>query len=625
MCGIVGYVGPQQALPIVIGGLERLEYRGYDSAGVAVVQPDGNLVLRRDIGKLSNLRTVLEEERGHDPLALQGTIGIGHTRWATHGKPTENNAHPHRDCTGSIVVIHNGIVENYAPLKAQLAKEGHRFASETDTEVVAHLLEKYSIGDGLSLQQAMGRVLNIITGAAALVAISTHDPGTIVCARVSNAGAVVIGYGEGEMYVASDMPAILPHTRRMAFLDSGEMAVLTRDGVTYSDKDGAAIAKEPQTINLDPIAAAKGGYKHFMLKEIYEQPAALADTLRGRINLSTGTVDLDEMRFTSAEIAAIDKVTLVACGTSWHVGLIGKFMIESLAKLPCEVEYGSEYRYRDPILTANHLLVAITQSGETVDTLAAMEEARSKKARIASIVNVVGSQAARMSDGVIYMQAGPEICVASTKCFTAAIADMLLLAVYLGRARGTLSADDAQGILQSALTLPKLAADVLSDTPAQNKMYEQLAKRHARARDFLYLGRGINYPIALEGALKLKELSYIHAEGYPAGEMKHGPIALIDDGLPVVAIAVQDRVYDKMISNIEQVKAREGYVLAIGTEGDTLLPEKADMVISVPQTHPLLTPILTTLPLQLLAYHIAVRRGCDVDQPRNLAKSVTVE
>ncbi len=623
MCGIIGYIGDKQALPIVIEGLQRLEYRGYDSAGVALLDQAGALQLRRSVGKLSNLTTALDEEKSLGTVP-NGTLGMGHTRWATHGKPTEHNAHPHRGPQSQVVVVHNGIIENYMDLKAELAKAGYDygFTSETDTEVLAHLLEKHMDADGLNLEQAMLQMLGEIRGTAAIVAISTSDPEKIVCARMSNAGGVVIGYSdEAEMFVASDIPAILSHTRKVSFLDSGEVAVLTRQGATFYHQDGTTFQKEIVTITTDAISAAKGGYKHFMQKEIFEQSQSLTDTIRGRVNLLEGTVELEGIKFTPAEIAAIEKVTIVACGTSWHSGLIGKFLIEELARLPVEVDYGSEFRYRDPILTPNHLLVAITQSGETVDTLAAIEEARDKQAKVVSIVNAIGSQAGRVADGVIYMQAGPEIGVASTKAFTTSLVDLVLLGVYLGRARGTLKADRARQLLQALVELPKMVADVL----AEEAVYDRVARAKATARDFLYLGRGINYPIALEGALKLKELSYIHAEGYPAGEMKHGPIALIDEGLPVVIIAPQDKVYEKVLSAVEQVKARDGWVLAIATEGDTLMAKKADEVIYVPQTDPLLVPILTALPMQLLSYHIAVRRGCDVDQPRNLAKSVTVE
>ncbi len=622
MCGIIGYIGNKPALPVVIGGLKCLEYRGYDSAGVAILEGKNGLFLRRSVGKLENLTRQLEEEKKEAPPP-KGTIGMGHTRWATHGKPTEHNAHPHRSPQDRVVVVHNGIIENYAVLKENLAAGGYNFnfASETDTEVLAHLLEKHITVDGMSMEKAMESLLGEIRGTAAIVAISAYEPDKIVCARLSNAGGVVIGYGEGtEMFVASDIPAILEHTRRMSFLDSGEIAVLTREGVTFYS-GGQEITKEILSINTDAVSAAKAGYKHFMLKEIHEQPQALTDTLLGRVDVVQDQVNLEDLKFSLEEIKAIEKVTIVACGTSYFAGLIGKFIIEELARLPVEVDYGSEYRYRNPILSPNHLLVAITQSGETVDTLAAMEEGRDKKAKVISIVNVVGSQAARVSDGIIYMHAGPEIGVASTKAFTASLVDLVLLGVYLGRARNTLSKERAKTLLQSLLEIPKLVADCL----AQTSVYEKIAREKSGARDFLYLARGISYPVALEGALKLKELSYIHAEGYPAGEMKHGPIALLDDGFPVVAIALKDKLYEKVFSSIEQVKARDGWVLAIGTRGDTLLSQKADSVIYLPETDPLLTPLLSVLPMQLLSYYIAVRRGCDVDQPRNLAKSVTVE
>ncbi|NWJ46702.1 MAG: glutamine--fructose-6-phosphate transaminase (isomerizing) [Chloroflexi bacterium] len=622
MCGIIGYVGSKQALPVIIEGLQRLEYRGYDSAGIALISPAGNIEVRRAVGKLQNLVTQLQEE----PKPLKGSVGMGHTRWATHGKPTELNAHPHRGPQSRVVVVHNGIIENYVQLKQELVQSGYSFnySSETDTEVIAHLLEKCMLREGDTLEQATIKTLNRLKGTAAIVAISLDDPEKIVAARLSNAGAVVIGYGaevEHEMFIASDIPAILPHTRRITFLESNEVAVLNTAGVTFFNSKGEVISKEIVTVNIDAISAAKGGYKHFMQKEIYDQPQALSDTLLGRVDLENGNVKLEDFKFSKSDIAAIEKVTLIGCGTSWHAGLVAKFWIESLAGLPCDVDYGSEFRYRDPILTPNHLLVAITQSGETVDTLAGIEEAKLKKAKVVSVVNVVGSQAARVADGVIYMHAGPEIGVASTKAFITSLADLFLLAVYLGRERGKLGADRAQSLLQSLVEIPNLLANTL----LENSIYDQISRKFYTAKDFLYLGRGINYPIALEGALKLKELSYIHAEGYPAGELKHGPIALIDEGLPVVAIVVKDGLYDKVVSAVEQVKARDGFVLAIASEGDELIAGKADKVIYIPNTDPLLMPLLTTIPVQLLSYHLAEIRGCDVDQPRNLAKSVTVE
>jgi len=614
MCGIVGYVGSRDATGIIFEGLCNLEYRGYDSAGIAV-QNNGRIDLRRGAGKLSNLQKILEAQ------PLTGQKGIGHTRWATHGKVNETNAHPHRDCSGDIVVIQNGIVENYLALKEQLKAQGHHFHSETDTEVLPHLLEQY-IKDGASgLEAAIVCMLNVIKGSHAIVAMRAQEPDLLVAARLGNAGGVVVGYGEGEMFVASDQPAILQHTRKMVFLEPGEMAVITRDGARYMRVDGTAIEKTPVTVAWDPVSAAKGGYKHFMQKEIYEQPRSLTDTLRGRLNVESATVDIDGVPFTADQMLAFKKVTIVACGTAWHAALCGKFIFEELARIPVEVEYGSEYRYRNPVVDPDTLAVAITQSGETVDTLEAMAEARRGGAKVASIVNVIGSQADRVSDARIHVQAGPEIAVASTKVFTGMIADQVLLAMMLGRVRGTLDQDRARQLIDGLLRIPNQAGDLLTD----EAFYDHLASQLYEATDMLYLGRGVNYPVALEGALKMKEISYIHAEGCPAGEMKHGINALIDHTLPVITIAPSDRVYSKMLSNIEQVKARDGKVIAIATEGNEEIRSKADEVIYIPATDYLLTPILAVIPLQLLAYKVAVRRGADVDQPRNLAKSVTVE
>ncbi|GAB4405386.1 MAG: glutamine--fructose-6-phosphate transaminase (isomerizing) [Anaerolineales bacterium] len=611
MCGIVGYIGPRDATQIIMDGLRRLEYRGYDSAGIAVLQ-DGRLVIRRDAGKLANLAAILERDPVHGPA------GIGHTRWATHGRPSQRNAHPHTDCTGEIVVIHNGIVENFMALKAELLAEGHTFRSDTDTEVIVHLVEKYYQGDiAEAARVAFGR----LRGAHAIVVMTSREPDRLVATRIGNAGGVTVGLGDGEMFLASDIPAILEHTRRMVFLEDREMAVVTRTGAEYFRLTGEPVAKTPHTVPYDPVAAAKGEYKHFMQKEIYEQPRAVTDTIRGRVDFETGEVILSEVGIGDDEARAFDRVVIVACGTSAYAGLVGKFMLESLAGLPVEVDYGSEFRYRDPHITPRTLVVAITQSGETVDTLAAMDEARRKGAKIVSIVNVVGSMAARVSDGVIYMQAGPEIGVASTKAFTTSLVDLYLLGMYLGQKRGRLDRERSLALAQDLAELPNLMGSVLSN----GHEYEALAQLFYEKADFLYLGRGINYPIALEGALKLKEISYIHAEGYPAGEMKHGPIALIDDHMPVMIIAIRDRVYEKIMGNVEEVKARNGIVLALGTQGDTHLAEKADHVLYVPPLPELLSPVVTVIPLQLFAYHMAVRRGCDVDQPRNLAKSVTVE
>ncbi len=614
MCGIVGYVGPREASSLVFQGLKRLEYRGYDSAGIATIQ-NGGITIRRDEGKLSNLEQLIAEQ------PINGHIAIGHTRWATHGAPSQRNAHPHIDCTGEIAVIQNGIVENFLGLRQSLRSEGHEFSSETDTEVIVHLVEKY-MAEGHGLAEAARHAFNQIKGAHAIVLLSKREPDKLVAVRLGNAGGVTVGLGEGELFLASDIPAILEHTRRMIFLEDGEMVVIKADGAQFLTLDGQPIKKTVTEIPWDPISAAKGTYRHFMQKEIYEQARSMTDTLRGRVDFETGVVKLNDLNLSAEAALGIKKMVTVACGTSAYSGLVGKFMIEALARVPVEVDYGSEFRYRDPIIDEDTLVLAITQSGETVDTLAAMEEGREKGARLVSIVNVIGSMAQRVSDGVILMQAGPEIGVASTKAFTTSLVDQLLLGAYLGQARGALSAEESRELAQALAELPELAGRVL--TKGYND-YETLAREFYDREHFLYLGRGINYPIALEGALKLKEISYIHAEGYPAGEMKHGPIALIDEIMPVVTVAVQDNVYDKMISQIEQVKARGGIVIALANEGDEAIRDKADYVLKIPRAHPLITPILAVLPLQLLAYHLAVRRGCDVDQPRNLAKSVTVE
>jgi glutamine---fructose-6-phosphate transaminase (isomerizing) len=610
MCGIIGYIGPKEVVPVLIEGLRRLEYRGYDSAGVAVVH-NGCVDLRRSAGKLSNLETVI----GSAPLV--GDYGVGHTRWATHGRPTEENAHPHRDCTGKIVVVHNGIIENYLDLKLELQRQGHTFVTETDTEIVAHLVEREMKDDGL--ENALRRALMFMRGLFALVLISADDPEKIVTAR--NGPPIVVGLGDGEFFVASDIPAILSHTRDVVFLGDEEMAVITRTGVLFTDFFGRPVSKATQRVLWDPIMAEKAGYKHFMLKEIFEQPTAARETILGRVSQDSGKVFLEEMKVSDGTLARIDRVTILACGTSWHAGLVGKFMIEQLARVHVDVDYGSEYRYRRPIVSKDTLAVVITQSGETADTLAALREAKHGGASSIAICNVVGSMATRDSEGTIYTHAGPEIGVASTKAFTSQLVALYLLALRLGQVRGTLSAEASKPHVDALLQLPQLLEQTLKLAPE----IEEIAGRFHARNDFLYLGRGINYPIALEGALKLKEISYIHAEGYPAGEMKHGPIALIDENMPVVTIATQDHVYDKMISQIEQVKARDGIVIAVGNDGDTTLGARADHVLSVPKTSPLLQPVLNVIPLQLLAYYIALRRGCDVDQPRNLAKSVTVE
>ncbi len=619
MCGIVGYIGPKKITPLVLDGLKRLEYRGYDSAGIAVVGTDGKLTVRRAPGKLRNLEQSIKES------PLEGVYGIGHTRWATHGRPTEENAHPHRDCNGEIVVVHNGIIENYLELKHQLIAEGHKFVTETDTEVLAHLIEKYSKG-GANLEQAVMETVKVVTGAYALVTLSTKDPNKIVAARLGP--PIVVGIGEGEYFVASDIPAILAHTRSVFFLADGDIAILTPSGVKITDFQGKPLSRQPQHVSWDPIMAEKGGYKHFMQKEIFEQPRAVRDTLIGRISLETGKVFLDEMDITPEEFRKFEAVKIIACGTSWHAALAGKFMIERLAQIPVEVDYGSEFRYRDPIIGKNELAIAISQSGETADTLAAMREAAGKGSKVLGICNVVGSMLTREANGTVYTHAGPEIGVASTKAFTCQLTALLLTALYLGQVRGKLAPEAAQKLMQELTRLPQQIEEVLQRDPA----IEALARQLFRHTDFLYLGRGIHYPIALEGALKLKEISYIHAEGYPAGEMKHGPNALIDENLPVVVIATRDESdpgsmtrYEKTISNMQEVAARDGIVIAIVTEGDKMARAVATHVIEISHAPELLMPIIEIVPLQLLAYHIAVRRGCDVDQPRNLAKSVTVE
>ena len=613
MCGIVGYIGPKPVVPVLLDGLRRLEYRGYDSAGVAVVQ-NGAVEVRRSAGKLINLENAIHDK------PLTGVYGLGHTRWATHGRPTEENAHPHRDGSGRIVVVHNGIIENYLEIKRELIAEGHKFESETDTEVVAHLVQKEWKNDGL--ENAVLRAMKRVRGLFALVLLSADDPEKLVTVR--NGPPIVVGIGEGEYFVASDVPALLSHTRNVVFLDDHEMAVITAKGVVFKTLDGQTIERTPTRVTWDPISAEKAGYKHFMLKEIFEQPSAVRDTVLGRASLDSGQIHLDEMGLSDADIKSIDKVTLLACGTSWHAALVGKFMIEELAKLPVEVDYGSEYRYRDPIINNKTLAVAITQSGETADTLAAMREAKGKGARSLAICNVVGSMATREAGGTIITHAGPEIGVASTKAFTTQLVALYLFALKLAEVRGTLPQQERRDRIATLMQLPQ----VLEETLKVAKNMEDIAARFHNRADFLYLGRGINYPIALEGALKLKEISYIHAEGYPAGEMKHGPIALIDEQMPVVAIATHDHVFEKMQGNIQEAKARGGAIIAVTTQGDTTLQDlltEGDSLVEVPATDRLLMPVVISIPLQLLSYYIAVRRGCDVDQPRNLAKSVTVE
>ena len=624
MCGIVGYVGKKRVVPVIIEGLRRLEYRGYDSAGIAVCGNGDGLQIRRAEGKLRNLEEVIRLK------PLDGTYGIGHTRWATHGRPTEENAHPHRDCTGKIVVVHNGIIENYVVLKRKLIEEGHKFTTETDTEVIAHMVEKYYIkeanGHRPSLEEAVRKTVGQLTGVFAMAVISADEPNKIIAAR--NGPPAVIGLGKDEYFIASDIPAILYHTRDLFFLGDGDLAVLTPEGVRLTDFNGEPVVRQVQHVTWDPIMAEKGGFKHFMLKEIYEQPRSVRDTTLGRVSQETGHVFLDEMEVSEAEFKAIKKVNIAACGTSWHAALAGKFMIESLSRVPVEVDYASEWRYRNPLVGPEALTMLISQSGETADTLAAQREAKSKGSKTVAICNVVGSMIPREASGTIYTHAGPEIGVASTKAFTGQLTALYLFALYMAQVRGTITAEQARVAVEELTRLPGKLEQLLT----REDECEDLAKEYARAQDFLFLGRGIHYPIALEGALKLKEVSYIHAEGYPAGEMKHGPNALIDENLPVVVIATCDpenelsRIrYEKTVSNLKEVKARSGKIIALATEGDDIIKDDADHVIYIPQTTEELAPILEIVPLQLLAYHIAVRRGCDVDQPRNLAKSVTVE
>jgi len=614
MCGIVGYVGPRQAAPIVLGGLKRLEYRGYDSAGIAVLHQNGGIVVERAVGKLNNL----QERLYQNPLV--GNIAIGHTRWATHGGVTESNAHPHVGRNGRVAVVHNGIIENYAELRQEMAEEGVVFTSETDTEVVAHLVDSYLAG-GLDLLTAVQHTLPSIQGASAFVFLSPEEPEQLVVARLGNAGGIVLGIGDGEMFIASDIPAILEYTRDVIFLENRQMARISRDGAEIFRLDGTPVTAALHAIPWDPVSAEKGTYRHFMQKEISEQPRAITDTIRGRVDFHRDHVLLDSIQLTKAEAKKLDRIIIAACGSSYHAGLVGKFMLETLARVPVEVDYGSEFRYRDPFITPTTAMLAITQSGETVDTLAAMEEGRRQGAKLWSIVNVIGSQAQRLADGYISMQAGLEIGVATTKAFTASLVDLYLLALYLGELRDTLPADVLRRSVNDLARLPDLVGQISEPLP----VYDELAEIFFKRQHFLFLGRGINYPVALEGALKLKEISYIHAEGYPAGEMKHGPIALIDEVMPVVTVAPRDSVYDKMISQMEQVKARNGTVIGLLQAGDTLARSKADYVLEVPVAAPFLAPVLNIIPLQWLAYAMAVRRGADVDQPRNLAKSVTVE
>jgi len=616
MCGIVGYIGngSKRVVPVIVEGLRKLEYRGYDSAGIAVVS-NGRLEIRRAAGKLRDLEEVLRVS------PLDGSFGVGHTRWATHGRPTEENAHPHRDCKGRIVVVHNGTIDNYVELKSDLMAHGHRLTTETDTEVIAHLLEDQK-ARGLPLEESLRAVMPMLRGIFALVTLSADEPQKIVAAR--RGPPLVVGLGDHEYFVASDVPALLAHTRDMHFLDDGELAVLTADGVKIMDMDGQPVEREVQRITWDPIMAEKAGFKHFMLKEIHEQPRAIRDTLAGRYSLETGHIYLDEMGIPAEELKRVAKVNLLACGTSWHAALVGKYLIEKFVRLPVEVDIGSEFKYRDPIVDSDTLTVVISQSGETADTLAAQREASAKGSKTLAIVNAVGSMMTREADGVILTHAGPEIGVASTKAFTAQLAALDLLALYLAQVRGRMSDDEVRAHLEHLQRIPAQIEAVLT----RDADLDEMAHRYVSVDDFLFLGRGVNYPIALEGALKLKEISYIHAEGYAAGEMKHGPIALIDETMPVVALVANDNTAEKMMVNIEEAKARGGTIIAVATEPEPGRPDvagRANESFFVPRTLGVLSPMLLVVPLQLLAYHIALRRGCDVDQPRNLAKSVTVE
>ena len=613
MCGIVGYIGDREATPIILEGLKKLEYRGYDSAGVAVLS-NGKIELRRDSGKITHLEALLKEK------PISGSPGIGHTRWATHGEPNERNSHPHVGYKGQVVIVHNGIVENYLELKDELMAEGIQFNSDTDTETIVHLIE-INLDQGLSLEEAVRNTLKRIKGAHGLVVLSTKEPEKIISARIGNAGGVVIGLGEGENFIASDIPAILEHTNRMVFLDSHQMAILEKDKLTVKTLEGQPLDFKVEIINLDPVSAVKGNYRHFMQKEIHEQVRSLTETMAGRIDFKHNVIQIPTLNMDEVDFDQLQGIKIVACGTAWHAGQVGKYLIEEIAKIPVEVDIASEFRYRDPLVNENHIVLAISQSGETADTLAAMEEGRKKGAKVWSIVNAIGSQAMRLTDGYISMQAGPEIGVASTKAFTAPLVDLYLLAVMMADKKGLLSAQERSRYIAEISKVPDLVGTCLD---RENRVRE-IAAKYKDTEHMLYLGRGINMPIAYEGALKLKEISYIHAEAYPAGEMKHGPIALIDEDMPVMAIMPHDQWYEKMLSQVEQAKARGGKVIVVATDGDTMASNLADDVLWIPEAFWMVNPVIAVLPLQILAYHIAAMRGLDVDQPRNLAKSVTVE
>ena len=614
MCGIIGYAGHREAAPILLDGLANLEYRGYDSAGISVMAPNGDVAVRKASGKLENLVMSLQ---GALP---GGNVGVGHTRWATHGQANNSNAHPLPDCLEEVIVVHNGIVENHLEIKDELMAQGHAFTSETDSEVIPHLIESF-LRRGATPEEAVRQTALRLTGAHAAVVMCKREPGKLIAFRIRNAGGLLVGYGENEMLLASDLPAIIPHTRQVAFLSAGEMVSLTGNSASYASLDGSALEKAPQLLPYDPVSIAKGGYKHFMLKEIVEQPQATIATLRGRVSFDTGDVSLEGLNLTDSDIKGINRVIFVAMGTSFNAALVARYMMEQLSGLPSEAENASEFRYRDPILDSRTLVVSVGQSGETADTLSAMEEASGKGARLITVCNSEGSQATRLAEGCIYLRAGPEIGVASTKTFTCSLEALYLLAAYVGRRRGFLSQAALGEALKDLARLP----DLLSDLVSNQEPYIALAERYQDKSHFLYMGRGPNYPVALEGALKLKEIAYTHAEGCSAGEIKHGPIALVDQDMPVVAIAPRDGLRDKMLNSIFEVKARGGIVIALATEGDEEIANIADHVLYIPPLAPLLTPILASVPLQLLAFHMAVKRGCDIDRPRNLAKSVTVE
>ncbi len=614
MCGIIGYIGDRTAAPIILEGLTSLEYRGYDSAGIVVLDGESTSQLYKSAGKLSRLKSVIGNR------LPEGNSGVGHTRWATHGGPTDFNAHPHTDCAGDVMVVHNGIIENYQELKRELTDNGHVFNSQTDAECIPHLIESY-MQDGRSLEDAARAAAQRISGANAVVALSRKEPDKIVSFKLGNAGGIVIGYGKQEMLLASDISALLPHARNVAYLAVNEMATVTRERAEYTRIDGAPVAKTTSHLPYDALTASKGEYKHFMLKEIHEQSDAVLDTLRGRVQFDPPGITLPDFAFSDDEVRQFSKAVIIGMGTSMHAGMVGRMWIETLARLACEVENSSEFRYRDAILDEHTLVISISQSGETADTLGAMDEAKRLGARQLTLCNYDGAQSTRVADGVLPIRAGLEISVAGTKTFTCSLATLYALALYLGVKRGTINHKALLQIVQEMTRLPEMIGQLTSD----QSQYKELARQYAQSDNFLFLGRGKNYPLAMEGALKLKEISYIHAEGYPAGEMKHGPISLIDEKMPVVALIPQDNLYDKMLSNVHEVKARGSAVIAVATEGDEHIRDTVDHAIYIPKASANITPILAAIPMQLLAYHIAVRRGCDVDQPRNLAKSVTVE